>query len=161
MMVCNWILIYTQWEVLMDRISSQIRRENWRRIVQECNNREPGITKKEWCRSNDISVKSLYYWQRQFRNEAAVAAAASDGAASFYDITSHLEAGGTESFPVSNLREAPAGTAVQETAPQDIPGIVPFPVPGIIVQTGECRIYVTDSAKRSTFRMVMEVLRNA
>ena len=144
----------------MDRISSQIRRENWRRIVQECNNRKPGITKKEWCRSNDISVKSLYYWQRQFRNEAAVAAI-SAGSASFYDITSHLEADGTETFPVSGLREEPAGTAVQETAPQGAPGTVPFPVPGIIVQTGECRIYVTDSAKRSTFRMVMEVLRDA
>ena len=144
----------------MDRISSQIRRENWRRIVQECNNREPGITKKEWCRRNDIAVKSLYYWQRQFRNEAAVTAA-SAGSASFYDITSYLEAGGTGSFPVSDLREAPTGTAVQETALQGIPGTVPFPLPGIIVQAGEYRVYVTDSAKKSTFRMVMEVLRNA
>ena len=34
-------------------------------------------------------------------------------------------------------------------------------VVGVIVQAGECRVYVTDSAKRSTFRMVMEVLLNA
>lgn len=160
MIVCNWIPIHIHREALMDKSSSQIRRENWRRIIQECNNREPGITKKDWCRSNDITVKSFYYWQRQFRNEAAVAAA-SAGSAPFYDITGHLETGGTETFPISGLRETPTGAAVQETTPQDIPGTVPFPVPGVIVQAGECRVYVTDSAKRSTFRMVMEVLLNA
>ena len=144
----------------MDRISTQIRRENWKRIVQECNNREPGITKKEWCRSNDISVKSLYYWQRQFRNEAAVTAA-SAGQASFYDITSHLEADGTAAAAASELRVPSTSMPVPGMATQDIPGAVPFPIPGIVVQTGECRVYVTDSARRSTFRMVMEVLRNA
>lgn len=145
----------------MDHISSQIRRENWRRIVQECNNRESGITKKDWCRSNDISLKSLYYWQRQFRNEAAVTVAAA-GQASFYDITSHLEADGTAAAAASEL-SVPSGStpAIQGMAAQDHPGAVPFPLPGIIVQTGECRVYVTDSTRRSTFRMVMEVLRNA
>lgn len=144
----------------MDHISSQIRRENWRQIVQECNNREPGITKKDWCRSNGISLKSLYYWQRQFRNEAAVAAA-SAGSASFYDITSHLEADESAAITAGELRVPSASMPVQGMAAQAIPDTVPFPVPGIIVQTGDCRVYVTDSAKRSTFRMVMEVLRNA
>lgn len=144
----------------MDQISTQIRRENWRRIVQECNNREPGITKKDWCRSNDISVKSFYYWQRQFRNEAAVTAA-SAGQASFYEITGHLDTGGTAAATASGLMAACTSMPAQDTAAQDIPGTAHFPLPGIIVQTGECRVYVTDSAKRSTFRMVMEVLRNA
>lgn len=144
----------------MDRISSQIRRENWRRIVQECNSREPGITKKDWCRSNDISIKSLYYWQRQFRNEAAVAAA-SAGSASFYDITGHLEAGESAAATAGELRVSSEPASMQGMSTQAIPGTVPFPVPGIVVQTGDCRVYVTDSAKRSTFRMVMEVLRNA
>ena len=144
----------------MDHISSQIRRENWRRVIRECNNREPGITKKDWCRSNDISVKSLYYWQRQFRNEAAVTAA-SAGHTSFYEITGHLETDGSAAATASGLRAACASMSVQDIAAQDIPGASSFPLPGIIVQTGECRVYVTDSAKRSTFRMVMEVLRNA
>lgn len=144
----------------MDHISTQIRRENWRRIVQECNNREPGITKKEWCQSNGISVKSLYYWQRQFRNEAVVTAA-SAGQASFYDITSHLEADGTAAVMATERRVPSASVTAQDIGTQDIPGAVPFPISGIVVQTGECRVYVTDSARRSTFRMVMEVLRNA
>ncbi len=160
MMVYNWKHIHTTREVFMDHISIQIRRENWRRIVQECNNREPGITKKDWCQSNNISLKSLYYWQRQFRNEAAVTVAAA-GQNSFYDITSHLDANGTAADTVSELRVPSSSTPIEGTAGQDNPGTVPFHLPGIIVQTGECRVYVADSAKKSTFRMVMEVLRNA
>ncbi len=54
----------------MDNNAYVIRQEKWREIVISCNNREPGLTKREWCRQNGIKERGLLYWQKKFRDEA-------------------------------------------------------------------------------------------
>ena len=53
----------------MDQSTLVIRTENWRRIVQDCQNRPSGMTAKQWLSENNISVKSYYYWLRKFRKQ--------------------------------------------------------------------------------------------
>ena len=46
----------------MDQTTHDIRHANWQEIVKQCLQRPVGITIKQWCRVNDLSEKSYYYW---------------------------------------------------------------------------------------------------
>jgi transposase-like protein len=52
----------------MDKITSDVRRQQWLDIITACN--ASGLTKEEWCAQNGINTKTFYYWQRQLRHEA-------------------------------------------------------------------------------------------
>ena len=49
----------------MDQEVNIIRIENWKRLILEANN--SGLSKTEWCRQNNISRKTFFYWQRKVR----------------------------------------------------------------------------------------------
>ena len=51
----------------MDKAVLNVRREQWRKIVIECNN--SGLTKTEWCQQNGVSLRGFHYWQNKFRKE--------------------------------------------------------------------------------------------
>lgn len=46
----------------MDKITHEIRLNNWKKIVEECNNRPNGTTVKEWLATNGIKGKTYYYY---------------------------------------------------------------------------------------------------
>lgn len=52
----------------MDQITTDVRTQSWASIVTECN--RSALSKQEWCRQNNVSIKSFYYWQRKLRREA-------------------------------------------------------------------------------------------
>ena len=54
----------------MDQITHEMRLNNWRHVVEECNNRPQGVTVKQWCSDNGINVKVYYYWLRRVRQAA-------------------------------------------------------------------------------------------
>ena len=54
----------------MDQITHQVRLANWKKIIEQCNNRPQGTTVKQWLIDNGISDKSYYYWLRRVRQEA-------------------------------------------------------------------------------------------
>ena len=54
----------------MDKITHEIRLNNWKKIVEECNNRPNGTTVKEWLATNGIKEKTYYYWLRRVRRDA-------------------------------------------------------------------------------------------
>ena len=49
---------------------SEIRAKHWRQTVYDCINRDPKITKSQWCEENGVSIRSLMYWQHKFQAEA-------------------------------------------------------------------------------------------
>lgn len=132
----------------MDPKTHELRREHWRKIIFECNNREPGVTKREWCRSNGIGIKSLYYWQRQFRSEAVssleTAVAVHKAQPSpFLDITCSI---------ADSLEQKNTTSADQASLPL---------APELMIQTCGCQIYVNGSIREQTLETVMRALRNA
>lgn len=126
----------------MDKNSYKVRREQWLRIVTECNNREQSISKIQWCQMNGVNIKSFYYWQHQFRNELLIRGAASaTPVPAFVDITSQV----SRSAPIS--KEA---VSVERTL-----------VPELMIQSGDFRVYVSGAVQEQTLDTVMKVLRHA
>lgn len=52
----------------MDKITHKVRAEHWTKIMNECV--KSGMSKTAWCRSNGVSEKQFFYWQRILRKEA-------------------------------------------------------------------------------------------
>ena len=49
----------------MDKITHEIRLNNWKKIVEECNNRPNGTTVKEWLVTNGIKEKDILLWAQK------------------------------------------------------------------------------------------------
>ena len=54
----------------MNQKVAAVRAEHWRQTIYECLNRDPKLSKKQWCRENGVYYRSLMYWQRRFQMEA-------------------------------------------------------------------------------------------
>ena len=55
----------------MDQLTiatDRCRNELWLERIREC--RASGMTVINWCASNDINIKSYYYWLRKLKREA-------------------------------------------------------------------------------------------
>lgn len=127
----------------MDKNAYEVRREQWFRIVTECNNRDQSIPKIQWCQMNGVNLKSFYYWQHQFRNELLIEGTtnATTQAPAFVDITSQV----SRTAPIS--KEAGSSERVL--------------VPEIMIQSGDFRIYISGVVQEQTLATVMKVLRRA
>lgn len=126
----------------MDKNSYKVRREQWFRIVTECNSRDQSISKSQWCQMNGVNIKSLYYWQHQFRNELLIqGAASSTRLPAFVDITSQVS------------RTAP----ISEEAGSDERTLIPE----LMIQSGDFRVYVSGAVQKQTLETVMKVLCHA
>lgn len=53
----------------MDKITHQVHLANWKKIIEQCNNRPQGTTVKQWVKDNGINEKTYYYWLRRVRRE--------------------------------------------------------------------------------------------
>lgn len=125
----------------MDKNSYKIRREQWLRIVTECNSRDQSISKSQWCRMNGVNIKSFYYWQYQFRNDLLIQSAVSSARLpAFVDITSQV----SRSTPISE-----EAVSIERTL-----------IPEVMIQCGDFRVYVSGVVREQTLDTVMKVLRH-
>ena len=137
----------------MDQKVTEIRNEQWRRTVYACINRDPSISKRQWCEDNGVKFRSLMYWQRKFRLEAlekmessaAALPVSAEGSCVpvFADVTEKFE----------ELQ------AVQET--WKYPGGLPPIPPELMIQVGAYQIYVNGSIQMTTLEKVMRVMSRA
>jgi hypothetical protein len=137
----------------MNKKVANVRAEHWRQTVYECLNRDPKLSKKQWCQENGIYYRSFMYWQRRFQLEAIDLMENHEttfplkqdpvSVPVFADMTPHLEALQTE----------------QESTSEE-PESVPL-APELMIQAGDFRIYVNGSIQESTLKTVMRVIRHA
>ena len=128
----------------MDQQTAEIRQAQWEQIVLEANN--SSISKRDWCRQNGISEKAFYYWQRKIRRNALTAAEISP-------------AGMVPAVPSrSNCIEVPVAPATLSAA-DTVPSLATSPE--LMLQIGDCRIFVSGSVQEATLATVMKVVRNA
>ena len=137
----------------MNQKVAAIRTEQWRQIIQDCINRNAGISKRQWCRENGVRYRSFMYWQRKFQLKA-IDLMENHGtklpvkqepvsAQAFVDMTSQLEVLQTE-------REfSPASSELTPLAAE------------LMIQAGSFRIYVNGSIQEATLETVMRVIRHA
>lgn len=137
----------------MNQKVAAVRAERWRQIIYECLNRDPKLSKKQWCRENGVYYRSLMYWQRRFQMEALDLMESHDAALpvkqdsvsvpTFADMTPQLKALRAEQEPVSEAVE-------------------PLPLaPELMIQAGSYQIYVNGSIQESTLETVLRVIRHA
>ena len=136
----------------MDRSAYEIRKKQWQRIVSECIN--SSMNKTEWCRQNGISLRSVYYWQKKFRDEAildqtssslpavaceekAVTSTDTDNAV-FVDLTDKLNASASVS-EISSVAFAPE----------------------LMINRNGMQIYVCGNVQAHTLETVMKVIAHA
>ena len=125
----------------MDQNALAIRRAQWEQIVAEGN--AAGISKKEWCAKNGIPEKSFYYWQRRIRQQ--IAAKNSCKSADEISVTS------------SSFVELPMNLS-QPSEPK-LP--VPDLSPELMLQIGDCQLFIDGRVKEQTLSTVLKVIRNA
>jgi len=51
----------------MDKLTHEIRLEQWKKIIYQCQNRPKGQPAYQWLKDNGINSKSYYYWLRKIR----------------------------------------------------------------------------------------------
>lgn len=137
----------------MNQKAALIRADQWRKTVYECINRDPKLSKRQWCQENGVKFRSLMYWQHKFQMEAIqlmesleVSLPIKEEASNipaFADMTPQLEALRTEQEPVPQDPESPALT------------------PELMIQAGSYRVYVNGSVREATLETVMRVLNHA
>lgn len=114
----------------MDKVTNDIRTQNWAAIVEQCESRPEGLTKKEWMAQNGISEKQYYYWLRKIRHQAAAGAQlipAQDTASCQMPMVHFAEV----SLDDAVLPEADPGTGF---------------TPAVIIQTGRSVIQISGTA---------------
>ena len=137
----------------MNKKVAAVRSEQWRKIVFECINRDPSLSKRRWCENNGIKFRSLMYWQRKFQMEALdqvgngrrelPASKEQTAPPAFVDVTEQLKSVPEEPKVLSSEQE-------------------PFiPVPELMIQAGTYRIYVNTSIHEDTLEKVLRVIRHA
>lgn len=125
----------------MDQNALVIRRAQWEQIVAECN--AAGISKKEWCAKNGIPEKSFYYWQRRIRKQIA-------------------EANACE--PMDTISETSSSFVELPVSPPTSPDLkLPTPdlSPELMLQIGDCQLFIDGRVKEQTLSTVLKVIRNA
>ena len=55
----------------MDQKSHDIRLANWQTIIDNCEARPEGQSKKQWLTEHNVPMKSYFYWQRKKRIQKA------------------------------------------------------------------------------------------
>ncbi|MBO7711336.1 MAG: hypothetical protein J6S83_12770 [Lachnospiraceae bacterium] len=137
----------------MDQKVAEIRHEQWRRTVYECINRDPKLSKRQWCEENGIKFRSLMYWQRKFRLEALEQMDNSQGVLPAHTSHACVPVFADVTAKYESLQ------ADQEAFPQDLGRF--SPAPELMIQAGAYRIYVSGSIQVPTLEKVMQVIRRA
>ena len=131
----------------MDKISAEVRYNQWKQIVLEANNAP--VSKKVWCRENGISEKQLYYWQRKIRRREAAALPVPTPEREVPTVT-----GASGEFVEMSF----SGTGHDQAA--GFPGFTRG-IPAVFIEIGSFRVYVGDGIREDTLRTVLTVARDA
>lgn len=53
----------------MDKCTHEVRLQNWKNIIKQCQSRPEGQTARQWMKENNICEPTYYLWQRRIRQE--------------------------------------------------------------------------------------------
>lgn len=137
----------------MNQKVAAIRAEQWRQTVYECLNRNPKLSKKQWCRENGVYYRSFLYWQRKFQMEAL-------------DLMENHETtlpAKQDAVSVPAFADmAPQLKALQDEQEFSPAGSEPTPLaPELMIQAGSYRVYVNSSIQETTLETVLRVIHHA
>ena len=124
----------------MDQITQIVRRSNWIKVIQQCQDRTAGITEKQWLAENDISEKSYYYWLRKIRRE----------------VCEQEELQKVTNPSALSFVEIPVKTALDTTPVPTVPAAM---TPVAVIRSGRLTLELSNDISESLLcRLLQEVL---
>ena len=129
----------------MEPKAKEIRRQQWKKIITNCNN--SGMNKTQWCRENGISDKSFFYYQKILRDEMIEQAESDCSLPSFVDVTTQIQAPGTfeTSNPTLHLHGQQTQAAVKDK-------------PDLIIRKGELTFEISNTISPALLRVLGGIL---
>lgn len=124
----------------MDTCTHEVRLNQWKRIIEQCQSRPEGQTAKQWLIENGIREKTYYYWLRRVRKE----------------VYSQMN-DGTISLPNEQGKETVTFAEVPMIPQQDLE--IPFSFqPAAVIKTSHATVAVSNEVSdRLLTRLLQEV----
>jgi len=122
----------------MDKATHEVRRANWKAVIEQCQARPKGQTVKQWLLEQEISEKRYYYWLRKIRQEA------------YNQINSVLPA--ARSSTAITFAEIPVQVAEDSKSTN-----ITFQADAVI-QSGTFTIGLSNSISESLLKQMLEVI---
>ena len=141
----------------MDKVTQQIRAERWREIILAAAN--SGVTKKEWCRQNGVSLDSLYYWPHKLREQDAEAIKDQPG----QDVPPVPVVSSHKNVPAN----PPFVDVTQQTADQinsseeSLQAVRQSFIPELVLREGKFQLLIGSTTTKKTFSMVLKAIADA
>lgn len=117
------------------------RLQEWAEQIRECRRRPEGMTVKDWCGLQGITVTSYYYRLRQVRKACL-------------DCQAEAEAGKLDIFPVSSFLLNEETDHENQDGPMEKPG-------GLVIVFGKFHIQVTEETSPEVLKMVLQAVCDA
>ncbi len=127
----------------MDKVTHEVRMENWKSVIEQCSSRPEGMTVRAWLEEQGISEKTYYYWQRKVRQaayeqmqRAALPTVAGETGVAFAEISVPQE-------PAAETENAPAFR------------------PTVVIRVGGYAVEFSNSASATLVKKILEVVDHA
>ena len=129
-----------------------LKLRQWAMLVKAAN--ESSLSRREWCRSNEISESSFYYWQKRVR---AFALSSMIEAESSDHTQEQLSDNDFFEITVSD-GSLPVHAEHNEVTPVALTDQTPLPM--ITIHAGRYDIGIHDNFSKQTLASVLEVINN-
>ena len=128
----------------MDAFTHEVRLNQWKLIIEQCQSRPDGQTARQWLAENGIQEKTYYYWLRRVRKEV-------------YNL---LSDGSTSSLPAMQEK----GTVTFAEVPM-IPlqnPEIPFSFqPAVVIKTSQATVAVSNEVSDRLLTRLLQEVSNA
>lgn len=133
-----------------------VRTRQWVKLIQMAN--ESGLSRRDWCEKNGISMNTFYYWQRKLRG-LALGKTMNDSLSEFSQ--------GPDSIPKQDFFEI---SVPEPVSPAPFCGQPGSSIPdrsssgpsgsGLSIRSGAWTLDIAENFSRQALRSVLEVMRD-
>ena len=127
----------------MDACTHEVRLNQWKLIIEQCQSRPDGQTARQWLAENRIQEKTYYYWLRRVRKE--VYSRLSNGSASL----PAMQEKGTVTFAEVPMR------------PQQNPETLFSSQPAVVIKTSHATVAVSNEVSDRLLTRLLQEVSNA
>ena len=122
----------------------QVKFQYWLNVIHEC--RASGLTNRDWCEQNGISLKSYYYWIAKFRKLA------------LEELPRKEYASALPGLAAQNLPASTSDTFVEIPAVSSDAELANASVPAAVLKNGSISIELYNNASESFLCTLLKVV---
>lgn len=134
----------------MDKNVTEIRMQQWFELIQTWS--ASGLSKRQWCEENDVSLRKFYYWQDRIRQKLYGDMASKKETAMIVKEPPLPEPTSPD-LPASAFAEVPLAPIETRNPDQFRPDVV--------VKAGGVTVELSDRAARNLLESIGEAIRHA